>query len=80
MIKKVIAVVLVVIVLGALIPVLFPMMLNTQSAITGNITGEDAGSLMIVAFWPILLIIIGIGIAAALIFYALRKFGVIKRR
>ena len=75
MIKKVIGVVLVVVVLGALLPVLWPMLVDTDTAIQGLEGGGITDFLQ--AMWPIALIIIGIGIAAGLIFYALRSFGVI---
>jgi len=75
LIKKVIGVVLVVVVLGALLPVLWPMLVDTDTAIQELEGGGITDFLQ--AMWPIALIIIGIGIAAGLIFYALRSFGVI---
>ena len=78
MIKKILAVVLVIIVIGALLPVLWTMMMDTSADVTGNLTGAGAGGTFIAAMWPIVLILVGIGIAAGLIFYAIRKFNITK--
>lgn len=78
MIKQVLGVVMLIIVLGALIPVLWPMMEATDTDIqalmeTGPIT------VFLQTMWPIVLLVIGIGVAAGLVFYSLKKFGVIGR-
>lgn len=78
MVKKIIGIVLVIVVLGALIPVLWPMMMDT-GGVVGNMTGSDAGTSFIKAMWPVILIIVGIGIAAGLIYYALKKFNIVKK-
>ena len=77
MIKKILVVGLVIIVIGALLPSLWGMMMDTSDTV-GNLTGEGAGGTFIAAMWPIVLIIVGIGIAAGLIFYAIRKFNITK--
>lgn len=74
MVKKVIGVILIVVVLGALLPVLWPMMVGTDADIQAMEGGGITDFLQ--AMWPVALIIVGIGIAAGLIFYALRQFGV----
>lgn len=49
-----------------------------SQTVTGNVTamsGTDAGTGMFKAFWPIIVLIVGIGAAVGLVIYALRKFG-----
>lgn len=75
MVKQVVAVIVMIVVLGTLIPVLWPMMTDTSADIAA-LNGTDAGTGFMKTAWPIVLVIIGIGIAAGLIFFALRKFGV----
>ena len=76
MTKKIVGVILLVVVLGAIIPALWPTMTNTDSDIQAlNSTG--AATTFLQTIWPIVLLVIGIGIAAGLVFYALRKFGVL---
>lgn len=70
-----IGVVVTIIVLAKTIPVLWPM----ATEASGNITameGTDEGTQMMIAFWPIVLLIIGLGVAIAVIVFALRKFNV----
>jgi hypothetical protein len=64
------------ILLGALIPVLWPML----QATTGNITaiaGTDAPTVFLKAMWPIAILVTAFAIVIAIILYALKKFGVI---
>lgn len=76
MIKQILTVLLVVIVLGALLPILLPMFFDTTADIAAtNTTAAEMDVLE--SLWPIALMIIVIGIAAGIIFYALRKFEVI---
>lgn len=76
MIKKVIGVAVSVIVLGILVPVLWPLIITSNTNIQ-NIAGSDAATAMLKVFWPIALILVALGVAVGLIFYVLRKFGVI---
>ena len=71
-----ISVVVVLIVLGTAIPVLWPLATATSDNITA-MTGTDAGTTTIQAFWPVILLVIGMGVAVGLIVYGLRKFGLI---
>lgn len=80
MIKKVIGIVLMVVVLGALLPVLWPMVEDTAADVSGNLSGTGPGGTFIATMWPIVLLIVGIGVAAGLIFYALKRFGGIGSR
>lgn len=77
MTKKVVSVILLVVVLGALIPALWPSMQATDTDIQAlNATAGDIATPFLQTIWPIVLLVIGIGIAAGLVFFALRKFGV----
>ena len=69
-----ITVVVVLIVLGTAIPVLWPLAANTTDNITA-MTGTDAGTTTIQAFWPVILLVVGMGLAVGLIMFGLRKFG-----
>lgn len=74
MIQKIIGIVLIVVVLGALLPVLWPMIEDTGTDIAAMEGGTATD--FIQAMWPILLIVIGVGVGAGLIFFALRNLGV----
>ena len=76
LLASLIIVVVVLIVLGTAIPVLWPLASATSVGI-GNMTGTDAGTTTIQAFWPVILLVVGMGIAVGLIFYGLHKFGLI---
>ena len=72
----VISIVVTIIVLANAIPVLWPLATTASGNITAMV-GTDAGTSLIKQFWPIVLLLVGIGIAIALIVYALKKFGVL---
>lgn len=76
MAKKVILVIVTAVVLGFLVPMLWPMFLETNTAMQ-EIAGEDIATQFLQAVWPLALLIVAIGIAVGFIFYALRKFNVI---
>ena len=79
MIKRVIGVLLIVVVLAALLPVLIPLMLDQSEGVT-NLTDDypdDSSVAFLAVMWPIALIVIVIGIGAGVIFFALRRFGVL---
>lgn len=67
---------MVLVVLGALIPILWPLMDTTNTDIQA-MNGTSTITTFLQTMWPIVLLIIGIGICAGLVFFALRKFGVI---
>jgi len=69
-------VVVVIIVMARAIPVLWPLATEASENITG-MTGTDAGTTTIQAFWPIILLLVGLGVAIGLIIYALKKFGIL---
>ena len=71
-----ISVVVVIIVLARTIPILWPLATEASGNITA-MTGTDAGTEMIQAFWPVVLLIVGISVAIGVIMYALNRFGVL---
>lgn len=74
--KGLITGVIAIVILGALIPVLFPLITDSDTAIQA-LTGTDDGTVMLQTIWPILLVICGIGIPVGVLFFALRKFEII---
>ena len=79
MVKTVVGVLLIVIVLGALIPVILPELFDTVTDIEGlNVTASPTAGGMLKTLWPIVIMVIIIGISAGLIFFALRRFNIIK--
>jgi len=76
MAERVVKIVVTAVMLGALLPVLWPMILDTNTAIQA-IEGEDSATQFLQATWPLGLLIVGIAVAVGFIFYALRKFKVI---
>lgn len=71
-----IGVAVVMLVLGTAVPVLWPLVADTSDNITA-MTGTDVGTTTIQALWPIILLVIGLGIAVGLIIYALKRFNII---
>lgn len=72
--KNLIAAVIGIVVLGALIPVLFPLITDSDTAIQA-LTGTDDGTVMLQTLWPVLLVICGVGVPVGVLYFALRKFG-----
>ena len=66
-------VVVVLVVMTQAIPVLWPLAANSTAI--DAMTGTDAGTTTVQAFWPIILLLVGLGLAIGLIVFALRKFG-----
>jgi len=75
MLKKVLGVLIVVIVIGAAIPAVWPTFIGTDTAIQA-LTETDQGTVMLQTFWPIMTMVIALAIAAGLVFFALRKFDI----
>lgn len=79
MIKKVIGVVLIAAVIAALLPVLLPLLFDSIADVEAiNVTASPAAGGMLQTMWPITIMVIIIGIAAGLVFFALKRFGVVK--
>jgi hypothetical protein len=65
------------VVVGALIPALWPMFVATDTAIQALSDGSTMTDFLQV-IWPIALLVIAIGIPVALVYFALKKFGLFK--
>lgn len=76
LVGSLIGAVVMIIVLARAIPVLWPLATSASGNITA-MTGTDAGTTTIQAFWPVILLLIGLGMAVGLIVWALKKFGVL---
>lgn len=61
------------IVLGSSVPVLWPIIASSGDNITA-MTGTDQGTVFIQTFWPIVLMLVGLGVAVGLIIFAIKKF------
>lgn len=66
-------VVVVLVVLGTAVPVLWPLAANTTAI--DAMTGTDVGTTTIQSFWPVILLVVGLGLAVGLIVFGMRKFG-----
>ena len=76
-----ISVAVVLIVIATAFPIVWPMVTsagyNIVGSVSENITGmtsTDVGTTTIKGFWPLILLVVGIGIAIGLIVYGLKKF------
>jgi len=74
--RGVLLTVLTIVILGAVLPALWPMMTDTSADIAA-INGTDTATAFLKTGWPIAILVIGVGVVAALVFFALRQFGVI---
>jgi len=70
-----IGIVVVLLVIGTVYPILWPMVTGTVTENITAMTGTDAGTTTFEAFWPVVLLVVGIGLAVGLVVYGLRKFG-----
>jgi hypothetical protein len=66
----------VIVVLGYAIPVLWPVATTASENITA-MTGTDEGTVIIKAFWPVVLLLVGLGAAVGLIVFALKQFHIL---
>lgn len=73
-----ITVAVVLIVIATAFPIVWPMVISASSNITA-MTETDAGTTTLQGFWPLILLVVGIGIAIGLIMYGLNKFGVLSQ-
>lgn len=74
MIKKVVYLVIGIVLLGALIPALWPTVEDTATDVAA-MNATTVGGEFIQNMWPVILIIIGLGLGAFLIFWGLRQLG-----
>ena len=68
-----IMVAVVLIVIATAFPIIWPMVITAGSNITA-MTETDAGTTTMQGFWPLILLVVGLGIAVGLIIYGLKKF------
>lgn len=66
-----------IIVLAKLAVALWPTLAATGTDVAA-LTQTDAGTEMLQGIWPIVLVVVGVGLAAGAIFFVLRKFGVMR--
>lgn len=65
-----------VVILATAIPVLWPMIADSDTTIQA-MNGTDDGTAFIQSFWPIGIMIGGIGIGVGLVYMLLKKFNVV---
>jgi cell division protein FtsX len=70
---SILGVVLLVLVLGKVIPALWPSFVGSDTDIQA-LSQSDAATVILQSLWPIILLIAGIGMVAAIIFLVLKKF------
>lgn len=75
MIKKAAYIMITILVLGTMVAAMWSPMMGSDTAIQA-LTETDDATVMLQTFWPIGLLVIGLGIAAGVIFHALKKFNV----
>ena len=73
-----ITVAVVLIVIATAFPIIWPMVITAGDNITA-MTGTDAGTTTVQGFWPLILLVVGIGIAIGLIMFGLKKFGIMSK-
>ena len=76
----------VLIVIATAFPIVWPMVTTAGYNIVGDganitgMTGTDAGTTTVVGFWPLILLVVGIGIAIGLVVYGLKEFQIMSGR
>lgn len=75
-IKSLLAAVMGVAILGAAVPVLWPVIADSDTAIQA-MNGTDDGTGFIQEFWPIGIMIGGIGVGIGLVYMIMKKFNVV---
>ena len=68
----------VLIVIATAFPIVWPMVVGAGGNITA-MSGTDAGTTTLQGFWPLILLVVGIGIAIGLIMYGLKKFQIMSK-
>lgn len=62
-----------IIVLGQVVPALWPTFISSDTSVQA-LTDNSTATTTFQAFWPIVLLIIGLGVAVGLIMYAIKRF------
>lgn len=76
MIRKIVAILLVPVIVGAIIVALWDTMMDSDTDIQA-ITDNGTATVFLQTAWPIILLIIGVVVAAGIIMYAVRKLNLI---
>lgn len=71
--KAVIGAGIVLMVLATAVPVIWPMVVNAGGNVTA-MSGTDAGTTTFKGFWPIILMLVGLGMAIGGLAFAYKKF------
>ena len=75
----IISVSIVLIVIATAFPIVWPMVTSASTNIS-SMVGTDVGTTTVQGFWPLILLVVGIGIAVGLIMYGLKKFQIMAGR
>lgn len=73
--KGIVSTVVTVVILGTAIPVLWPLFAGSDTDIQA-MTETDGGTTFIQTFWPILILIGGIGLVVGVVYLVMKKFRV----
>ncbi len=73
-VKTVVSVIVGVLIVGTLIGALWSPLAATDTTIQA-LTETDAGTTMLKVMWPIALVVVGVGLAAGVVMWVLRKGG-----
>lgn len=71
--KAIIGVTVTVVVLGTAVPVLWPLFAGSDTDIQA-MTETDSGTVFIQTFWPILILIGGIGLVVGIVYMVMKRF------
>ena len=76
MASVVVSLVVGIVVIGILITNLWPVITTTAAANVSGLTGTDAGTTFLVAFWPVVLVMAGIAVGVGVVYWILRETNV----
>ena len=74
MLTGLLGILVIVVVMSVAVPVIWPLIAGSTGNITA-MTDTSAGTDIIKAFWPIAIILVGIGVGTGLIMFAVKKMG-----
>lgn len=71
--KGIISIVVTVVILGTAVPVLWPMFAGSDTDIQAMVETDD-GTVFIQTFWPIMILIGGIGLVVGILYMVMKRF------
>lgn len=77
LVGKVIGIIVGVVVLGKVVVAMWPTFIGTDTEVQAISDNSSAAVLMFKTFWPLGLLVLGLGIAVAVIMIALKQFGIL---